>query len=115
MKMDVRARGSAIYHVRRDSGLETERHVGLALEGLQDQGYIISHWPADKHEDFFEGVDHHIITSQGDEIGFQVKSSERGRRESLVKHPETRVFVTKLEETIESIQNRLVVEFDLRK
>jgi hypothetical protein len=69
-------------------GRRNERRVGQALEALQGRGLISSYtmFAPDSDEDV-NGIDAKMVTRNGEEILFQIKSSSRGVKKHLNRHP----------------------------
>lgn len=108
-----RASGHLLNDIRHQRGFEVEAKVRDVLDLLQEKGYIYSHWQANDHEDRFEGVDHHFLNNSGEEIEFQIKSSETGLRKAKEKYPSVRVFVTNSGDTSAEIEKKFINEFKL--
>lgn len=101
--------------VGRERGNNAEQKVSQALDKLQQEAFILSHWPANSHEDRIEGIDHHLMTNDGDNIPFQIKSSQRRAQEARQIHPEIKTFTIHAEEDKDSTKRRLISTFHLKR
>lgn len=88
---------------RNQRGETAECHAGQALDVMIERGEILSHWQANWHQDRREGVDWNLMTSQGDLIQFQIKSSYGGVLTALQSHPNIPVLMVKPGDTTEII------------
>ena len=80
------------YHremMMRAKGRENETKVGEALETLKENDYIVSYFVSIPNgEQDRRGIDAGLTTARGVEVNFQIKSSSRGVKQHLRKHPD---------------------------